>query len=413
MSSNWQRPRDANGRWTSTNSGGTATRTPRKRSPKKKKAQAASIPIPATPSTPSLGDITLKTQKTYVGILLDGSGSMSLFENNGQVVQLANTMLDAGRAEVQGQEISARVTFFDDNKRDGSGNPVTLIREADLQSFKPLEKREYVTYGGTPLRESIIRELTNFQAKSDARDPDVSFLLYVLTDGEENSSRSIYSNFLLADTINSLQKTGRWTVVAYVPPGKKERTVKYTGLPEGNVKEWEATVRGMDDVIRTSGTTTQSYFSARKKGLRATDKFFAEVKDEKQISKALSNVTNDYNAWTINETVGKEFGGVPFTSSVQSWVEVVKSLPFDIGRSFYQLTKPEKVQDRKSILLRDKRTGKIFSGPLDDVCEMIGVPAFNGEFTLKPGNQGWFDIFIQSTSSNRILVRGSTLLYKK
>jgi hypothetical protein len=82
--------------------------------------------------------------------------------------------------------------------------------------------------------------------------------------------------------------------------------------------------------------------------------------------------------------------------------------PYVKGTVFYQLTKTEKaVQDYKKIMIRDKHSGHIFEGAA--ARQMLGLPRY-GDVRLIPGNTGNFDVFIQSTSSNRKVKSGSTLL---
>ena len=79
-----------------------------------------------------------------------------------------------------------------------------------------------------------------------------------------------------------------------------------------------------------------------------------------------------------------------------------------IGSAFYQLTKPERVQGHKAICIREKHSGKVYSG--DAARDLLGVPK-GGEIKLYPGKVGNFDVFIQSTSVNRNLLPGTEVLY--
>jgi hypothetical protein len=79
------------------------------------------------------------------------------------------------------------------------------------------------------------------------------------------------------------------------------------------------------------------------------------------------------------------------------------------GAGFYQLTKTEPlVQDHKRILIRDKTTQAVYFGSA--ARQMLGLPAWGG-VRLAPGDHGNFDIFIQSTSVNRKLAKGTSLIY--
>lgn len=82
---------------------------------------------------------------------------------------------------------------------------------------------------------------------------------------------------------------------------------------------------------------------------------------------------------------------------------------FKIGRGFYQLTKTELVQERKEVVLVDKRTGDMWSGA--KAREMIGLP-YGERGKIHPPYGFGYDVYIQSTSANRKLMGGTKFLYE-
>lgn len=82
---------------------------------------------------------------------------------------------------------------------------------------------------------------------------------------------------------------------------------------------------------------------------------------------------------------------------------------FKVGRGFYQLTKSEKVQERKEIVLVDKNTGDMWSGHA--ARDMIGLP-YGERGTVRPKYGFDYDVFIQSTSANRVLMGNTKFLYE-
>ncbi len=82
---------------------------------------------------------------------------------------------------------------------------------------------------------------------------------------------------------------------------------------------------------------------------------------------------------------------------------------FNPGRGFYQLTKPELVQETKEVVLMDKESGDFYSG--DKARGLIGLRPGERD-TVKPVSLDRYDVFIQSTSFNRKLVAGTKLLYE-
>lgn len=82
---------------------------------------------------------------------------------------------------------------------------------------------------------------------------------------------------------------------------------------------------------------------------------------------------------------------------------------FKVGRGFYQFTKTEEIQERKEVVLRDKVSGDMWTGA--KAREMIGLP-YGTRDTLKPVFLKDYDVFVQSTSANRVLMPGTMFLYE-
>lgn len=96
-------------------------------------------------------------------------------------------------------------------------------------------------------------------------------------------------------------------------------------------------------------------------------------------------------------------------ASIKAFVEE-KKLKFKKGRGFYQLNKPELIQDYKEVIVRRQSDGKIVTG--DQVREVLGIPKSSKKFKLDLSEISDFDVFVQSTSVNRILLPGSEFLYE-
>lgn len=94
--------------------------------------------------------------------------------------------------------------------------------------------------------------------------------------------------------------------------------------------------------------------------------------------------------------------------SIKDFVESTGAT-FRKGKGFYEFTKREEIQERKEVVLRDKKTGDMYSG--EKAREMIGVP-YGQRDTVRPVQLAQYDVFIQSTSNNRVLMPNTRFLYE-
>jgi len=109
--------------------------------------------------------------------------------------------------------------------------------------------------------------------------------------------------------------------------------------------------------------------------------------------------------------------GVDDDQPIKKFVEE-QGATFKKGRGFYELTKAVVVQQYKELVVMDKTTGDIFTGPA--VREMLGLPeqsksrktAGRKDAKLHPADLKKWYVFIQSTSSNRKLIGGTRFLYE-
>lgn len=94
------------------------------------------------------------------------------------------------------------------------------------------------------------------------------------------------------------------------------------------------------------------------------------------------------------------------TVSVTEKVSIKKFilLVFKKGSGYYQLTKPEIIQDYKKVVARKKLDGSFVSG--DDVKKILSS---SKKYSLQLPD---FDVFVQSTSVNRVLLPGTEFLYE-
>jgi hypothetical protein len=95
------------------------------------------------------------------------------------------------------------------------------------------------------------------------------------------------------------------------------------------------------------------------------------------------------------------------TSSVKDFC-ARNGITFVRGTIFYELVKPELVQGTKKIVVLDVNNDRLYTGRW--AREVLGLPTYDKDVTIRPRPVSGCRVFIQSTSVNRKLVAGQSLL---
>ena len=255
--------------------------------------------------------------------------------------------------------------------------------------------------GGTRLNDAIGDACAVAKKLDDGTN---STLISILTDGEEIDSWQ-FSAHDVKRCMAELSSNNR-TSFAFAGPTAGRKYANAIGIPDGNVTAWEQTQQGMVNLNHSSVASFTGYTTSRAMGQMTSKTFYAQptIADAdafaKKLDGQLDEVTKlvtakrvtDKSPFVINKFCQKEFGS------------------FEKGKYFYQLSESEKVQSYKKVLIQDSATGAYYQG-WDAAKKLLGIPDFNGTVRIKPGNLGAFKVFIQSTSTNRKLVAGTTVVY--
>jgi hypothetical protein len=332
--------------------------------------------------------------KQYIGISRDHSGSMGSLTRAALKDYNDNIAVIKEQATAQGIDTVVSVV------KCGVG-PTGLMREvvnSSVTAIAPLTR--YEANGGTPLFDSVGELIDIMTAVPDANDPNVSFLVMVITDGEENQSKK-WSGTSLSARIRQLQATDRWTFVFRVPFGYGRQLAKF-GIPAGNILEWDQTDRGVEEASASTREAFTSYYKARSTGVSSTKTFYADLKNvtPAEVKAQLNDISPEVTVWQVF--------ALDAGRGVKDFVEGHTGKTLVKGTIFYQLTKTEKeVQDYKKIVIREKSSGLMYTGPA--ARTLLGLPTA-GKCRVVPGDFGAYDVFVQSTSLNRKLVEGSSIL---
>lgn len=329
--------------------------------------------------------------KQYVGISRDHSGSMQSLAH--AAMRDYNNTIAAVKDGAQKNDIDTIVSVVEN----GVGSQGKVVRRVVNSSISRLEPvQNYPTDGGsTPLFDSVGELIDILSDVPDADFPDVSFLIIVVTDGEENSSKR-WNGSSLSAKIKQLQATDRWTFTFRVPRGCG-RTLERLGIPSGNIMEWETTERGMEQSSVVTQSAVSNYFVARAKGVRGSSTFYADLSKPGAVKRDLEEITHEVQLWAVTR------GGELIREFVEAQGETYRT-----GAAFYQLSKSEEVQGFKLICVRHKISGKVYAG--ENARVLLGLPR-GGSIKVSPGSTGEYEVFVQSTSVNRKLIAGTSLIY--
>lgn len=337
--------------------------------------------------------------KNYIGISRDHSGSMQ-----GIVREAAadyNELIASIKEGADEHDIDTIVSVV----KCGAGRPAMVVRESvnsSINRLKPMATGDYIADGNsTPLFDSIGDLIEQLEAVPDANDPEVAFVVMVITDGGENSSQK-WSGASIARKIKELQATDRWTFTFRVPRGEARQLTQY-GIPAGNILEWDTSSQGMRQSTAATRSAVKSFYAARSAGVQSTGKFYADLSTVtlKEVKRELVDISGDVDVYIVD----RRNDGV----QIRDFVEA-QGVTYTKGCAYYQLAKTEEVQDYKQIAIRDKKSGSVYGGA--SARDMLGLPSV-GTVKLAPGQHGQYEIFVQSTSFNRKLSDGTNLMIMK
>lgn len=329
---------------------------------------------------------------TYVYIVLDSSGSMgSIAETTRKQLKRE---LDNIKVNAQKNNLDVYVSLCQFAYQRG-GYDFDKVKSDHIPS-----SIAFYPSGSTALWDAsgeTIKDMLQVDAMTGNKH---SFLLMVITDGDENCSAR-FTPESLNDLMSSVQRTDRYTLTFQLPTGRKDNFCRKFNIPSGNVSEWEATDRGMEQATDMRSCGFSNYATSRSKGIRAVSTYYTT--DLSNIGQKDLNKLTPINGQAKILKVGAE-------AEIKAFVEAQLGF-YRPGSAYYQLTKDEKLQSYKVVLIRDKTTKKIYAG--DEARQLIGLPscsAAGGTIKVKVGNHSNFDVFVQSSSNNRKLVRGTDLI---
>lgn len=330
----------------------------------------------------------MKDLINHVAFVVDRSGSMSGLSQN--VIDLFDQQVQslAKQSLAAGQETRVTVYLF------GSTSECVIFDKDVLRL--PSLKDLYNIEGMTALVDCTILSINDLKRTAQMYG-DHAFLVYVLTDGRENDSH--HSPQEMKNLINSLPDN--WTLATFVPNDVCAKYATKFGFPDTNVVIWETSAKGVKAVYDLMERTHKTFFAGRATGKRKFDGAFKLDLTDVKARDVSDNLVPLGSSKIYTLRVSNRY-----PCEIRNFVEAA-GLIYNKGCAFYQLTKPEVVQEYKEVIVRNRISQRCYGGP--DARAVLGIPE-NTRIKLTPEMLGKFDVFIQSTSVNRKLVPGTDLI---
>lgn len=325
-------------------------------------------------------------KSTDVFIVADLSGSMRGTKEQKlreMVQELVKTLADE---EVKGNQVfNVTLVPFSSTATWSPTRVASAIRPTEIAALNTA----YPMGSQTALRDAIGYTIEKSK-------PDAVTLISVFSDGEENASYA-YSAARLKVKIAELDQTGNFTLTFAGPESARQMLVA-AGMPADNFRAWSGSEKEMAAVAADTKSSYEGYIQARSVGQTRSLRFYADT----------AQVTDPGLRAMTKEVQPSEIRKVTRHMDGRAIADFYGS-KFNPGHHYYELIKPEYLGDDKDLIVLIKDKGEYRQGSRA-LRTLLGLPE-TGRIRIHPDSgAGKYQIFIQSTSLNRKMVEGQTML---
>jgi hypothetical protein len=242
---------------------------------------------------------------------------------------------------------------------------------------------------GTALRDAIGKAL-------EACDTKTPSLICVFSDGEEGHS-IYYGEAKLRALLDSKEASGNLTLT-FAGPQSARSWLTRIGLSEGNFQAWDGSEREMAQTQAVTSQSMDSYIQDRSKGVTRSARFYADP--SALTASGVRGMTKKVTPSDVRKVTNKMDGRA---------VADFYGGKFKPGCHYYELIKPEYIQDGKDLVILMKDSSEYRQGSRT-VRAMLSLPE-TGKIRVHPvPPDGKYTIFVQTNSMNRKVVEGQTFL---
>lgn len=323
----------------------------------------------------------------HISLVVDKSASMR--SHSAKVVEVFDRELNnlKQRSVDAHQETRISIYLFDDYIE-------VLTFDMDVMRFTSL-KDYYKIGGNTALIDATLQAIED-NRKLPELYGDHAFLLYVITDGQENASKKNTRN-AIANTLTNLPDN--WTTGILVPDNQGVKYAQEFGFNAGSIATWDIGA-SFENVGQNFNSVTTSYMDMRSKGIRSTKGLF--TLDSSKLDVVRGNLQElppySYEVYPVRNK-----------AAIKSYIESWTKQPYRLGSAYYEPAATVDIQDYKKILVQDVRNGRVYEG--SNIRQLLGIPASTAK--VNPGQHKDWRIFVQSTSVNRNLLPDTFVLVRK
>lgn len=206
---------------------------------------------------------------THTVLILDQSGSMECTRS--AAVQGYNEQVQQAKLNSKDQDIFCSLVTF-------NGEVFEHVWNEHAEKLNEARVEDFVTEGSTAMRDAIGYTINKLLATTDHADENVSYLVVIISDGEENASKHFraLNDFdrvsgrkdELKELIQEVQRTKRWT---FTYMGCDERYVRQvsedTSIPIANCGVWSnATEKHARHAQHQNKSAMGAFYCARSAG---------------------------------------------------------------------------------------------------------------------------------------------------
>jgi len=221
----------------------------------------------------------MKRGRTYIAIVLDRSGSMQTVKKqtiNGYNEQVKILLEEA--SSDRSETFASLVTFNGSVSEEFFNAPVEILREMHESQYNP--------DGWTAMRDAVGYTVDKLCKDTDPTDEFNSYLVVVISDGEENKSR-FWTAERLSQKVKELQDTNRWTFTYIGANQDLSQVQTATGFKLGNMISYNSDARGTESAFHSNATQMKKWLDVKNTSNKShsTDNYFEGAKSADELTK--------------------------------------------------------------------------------------------------------------------------------